>query len=235
MARGRERLPHRRRHRGPGAQCKPRTTTCRWSALSCLRSSPKGGVRPRGRPLNVLPTPTGCSAMATPSARRSKRSAPSSLATTASTSARIRWRGSRRTRPPSSSSASYRRPWTPRLRYARCWTGSRCVTRRAGRRTSASSGPSVGMRSRASFTCQCWGRPVRPRCGSSATCSTRTLTGWPGGSRLRFRLIGGAPALVSGFQPRNLLDGIYWHLADAVVGGKCRMCLDCGRFFIVHA
>lgn len=43
----------------------------------------------------------------------------------------------------------------------------------------------------------------------------------------------GALVLTSGFQPRNLLDGIYWHLADAVVGGKVRTCLGCRRFFIV--
>jgi len=36
------------------------------------------------------------------------------------------------------------------------------------------------------------------------------------------------------FQPRNLADAVYWHLADAAVGGWVRRCADpkCGAFFV---
>jgi hypothetical protein len=39
------------------------------------------------------------------------------------------------------------------------------------------------------------------------------------------------PGLVSLFQPRNLLDGIYWLLADEVAGEQLRTCQACGHFF----
>jgi hypothetical protein len=41
-----------------------------------------------------------------------------------------------------------------------------------------------------------------------------------------------ARGLTSVFVPRNLLDCIYWHLADAVLGGTFRACAKCGRFFV---
>lgn len=38
--------------------------------------------------------------------------------------------------------------------------------------------------------------------------------------------------VVSLFQPRNLLDCIYWLLADAVTGEQLRQCPECGHFFV---
>ena len=38
--------------------------------------------------------------------------------------------------------------------------------------------------------------------------------------------------LTSLFTPLNLLDAIYWLLADAVVGARVRSCLACKRFFM---
>lgn len=40
------------------------------------------------------------------------------------------------------------------------------------------------------------------------------------------------PRLVSLFAPQNLLDCIYWLLADAVTGTQLRACPDCGHFFV---
>jgi hypothetical protein len=40
------------------------------------------------------------------------------------------------------------------------------------------------------------------------------------------------PELVNLFYPENLLDCIYWHLADAVVGSSICRCENCQRFFI---
>jgi hypothetical protein len=41
-----------------------------------------------------------------------------------------------------------------------------------------------------------------------------------------------ATALASYFRFNNLLDQIYWMLADAVTGHRIRQCRECGRFFI---
>jgi hypothetical protein len=44
-------------------------------------------------------------------------------------------------------------------------------------------------------------------------------------------------ALQSWFRPRNLLDSIYWHLADSAEGGWVRRCADpeCGAFFVAKS
>jgi hypothetical protein len=39
-------------------------------------------------------------------------------------------------------------------------------------------------------------------------------------------------AMTSVFYPQNLLDCVYWLLADAIVGTAIRRCQHCGRFFV---
>jgi hypothetical protein len=40
------------------------------------------------------------------------------------------------------------------------------------------------------------------------------------------------PGLTSLFEPLALIDSVWWLLADAVVKGKVRECLECGAFFV---
>ena len=47
----------------------------------------------------------------------------------------------------------------------------------------------------------------------------------------------GRPGFTSVFLPGNLLDCVYWHLADAALGGWVRRCANprCGDFFVAKS
>lgn len=79
------------------------------------------------------------------------------------------------------------------------------------------------------------GRPIGPKGGWEAAALkiiAAILNANLGGVRRAVHVEGKPLRVVSLFWPQNLLDCIYWLLADAVTGEQLRQCPECGHFFV---
>ena len=81
--------------------------------------------------------------------------------------------------------------------------------------------------------------PMPPRHAALFIVSTVLAKNLAGVSRTLFieEQDDGRPGFAPVFLPCNLLDGVYWHLADAALGGWVRRCANprCGDFFVAKS